>query len=428
MLTDAKLRKLKGKKHAYRVYDKASDPGFGVRVTPSGHISFFLLYTADGRERFMNLGRYTGKNLGDARARARDERLVVDAGKDPQQVKAAQRAEDKRQELRAKSRGTVSQLLEKYIERLKTEGKRSAEQVQRFHKAYIKDVIGKEYAGEVQPDDIRRVLRPIINRGKLVLANRVRSYLVAAFNFGLKWKDSPNYDPKLRFEITMNPAHAVQKPLQEEKPGQRVLTEDEIRDLWAKWGNPEFMPQPAGLVLRFILASGGQRVEEALRAETTEFDVARGIWELPPERTKNGRWHVVPISDLLKEELGLAKCYREALKEPPTTQLVFPIGEGYMRTDSLSRAVRRFCEKHKVKPFTPRDLRRTAKTQMGFLGISKESRDRLQGHAMTDVSSKHYDRYDYLAEKRDAVNQWEAYLRRVVAGKGAKVVTIGKRA
>ncbi|STI85422.1 integrase [Escherichia coli] len=52
------------------------------------------------------------------------------------------------------------------------------------------------------------------------------------------------------------------------------------------------------------------------------------------------------------------------------------------------------------------DLRRTCKTLMGEAGISKEIRDRIQNHALNDVSSKHYDRYDYLPEKRRALEIW----------------------
>ena len=47
---------------------------------------------------------------------------------------------------------------------------------------------------------------------------------------------------------------------------------------------------------------------------------------------------------------------------------------------------------------------------MGELGISKELRDRIQNHAFQDVSSKHYDRYSYLPEKRKALEIWEARL------------------
>jgi integrase len=64
--------------------------------------------------------------------------------------------------------------------------------------------------------------------------------------------------------------------------------------------------------------------------------------------------------------------------------------------------------------FSPRDLRRTFKTVAGSLGISLEMRNRLQGHAMTDVGSVHYDRYDYLTEKRAAMAAWATGLAAIV--------------
>jgi hypothetical protein len=33
-------------------------------------------------------------------------------------------------------------------------------------------------------------------------------------------------------------------------------------------------------------------------------------------------------------------------------------------------------------------------------------RNRLQGHALVDVGSIYYDRYDYLLEKREAMETW----------------------
>ena len=66
-------------------------------------------------------------------------------------------------------------------------------------------------------------------------------------------------------------------------------------------------------------------------------------------------------------------------------------------------------ENTKIEKFVPRDLRRTFKTLTGKAGISKEIRDRLQNHALQDVSSLHYDRYDYLKEKRAAMDIWNDY-------------------
>ena len=73
----------------------------------------------------------------------------------------------------------------------------------------------------------------------------------------------------------------------------------------------------------------------------------------------------------------------------------------------------KLCARHPdtfKTPFTLRDLRRTCKTLMGVAGISKELRDRIQGHAFSDVSSKHYDRYDYLKEKSQGLEDWATWL------------------
>lgn len=59
-----------------------------------------------------------------------------------------------------------------------------------------------------------------------------------------------------------------------------------------------------------------------------------------------------------------------------------------------------------VDKFTNRDLRQTWKTLAGKAGLTKEERDLLQNHARHNVSSVHYDRYEYMNEKRAAVKKW----------------------
>jgi integrase len=89
-----------------------------------------------------------------------------------------------------------------------------------------------------------------------------------------------------------------------------------------------------------------------------------------------------------------------------------------MTLGSMQKTIRAFlAENPDVPPFSSRDLRRTWKTLTGAAGISKVDRDRLQNHQEKDVSSEHYDRYDYWAEKVKAMKVWEAYLDRILAGK-----------
>ena len=54
---------------------------------------------------------------------------------------------------------------------------------------------------------------------------------------------------------------------------------------------------------------------------------------------------------------------------------------------------------------------------MAEAGIGKELRDRFQRHAMSDVSSKHYDRYDYLDQMIAAANQWGVALMKILRRK-----------
>jgi hypothetical protein len=79
---------------------------------------------------------------------------------------------------------------------------------------------------------------------------------------------------------------------------------------------------------------------------------------------------------------------------------------------TLRYVVEKFLDAHpEIPAFVPRDARRTFKTLAGDAGLSKDMRDRLQNHSKTsDVSTRHYDRYDYLSERRAAMAKWAAYL------------------
>jgi integrase len=70
-----------------------------------------------------------------------------------------------------------------------------------------------------------------------------------------------------------------------------------------------------------------------------------------------------------------------------------------------------------IPAVTNRDLRRTWKTLAGNAGVSKEIRDRLQNHTLQDVSSKSYDRWNYMPEKRAGMKTWNIWVTKLLAGK-----------
>lgn len=52
------------------------------------------------------------------------------------------------------------------------------------------------------------------------------------------------------------------------------------------------------------------------------------------------------------------------------------------------------------------NLRRTAETHMAALGISSDVRAQIQSHGLGGIQARHYDRHDYMPEKRAALALW----------------------
>lgn len=409
MLTDKTLRAVRPQSKPYRIFDKSVEKGFGVQITPAGGVYFFLQYQSPitGRRRYMRLGQYPLTTLATAREQAREARKVLDTGKDPQYVL--------KEKDRMRKHGTVAALIKAYTDDMERRGKRSYFNVYRCLKRDVIPFIGDLPASEVEPYHICEILRRIIERGAEVHSNRTRSYLHAAFKFGTQH----NNDPKRMgtpyiFNIRRNPVSDVPSDPSVERVGERTLSWSELRTLWL--ASPDELPVHAQLALQFMLATGGQRSSEILGASMAEFDLESRIWSIPHGRTKNKEWHLIPLSDMALDLIARIRSLTGNRGHWLFPGRMNPDSKKPMSHNILSIAVGKYCERTAFEKFVPKDLRRTVKTRMGELGISKDHRDRLQNHAKTDVSSKHYDRYDYLPEKRAAIEKWCRQLANISSG------------
>ncbi|NOU21101.1 MAG: integrase arm-type DNA-binding domain-containing protein [Methyloglobulus sp.] len=387
MFTDKAIKGLKPKLSSYRFYEKAADKGFGVKVTPAGSKSFFVQYAvSDGQQKFYNLGRYPSISLSDARDRCREIRHSLNKGLAPD-IKTTQKF------------GTVADLFTYYVKCMASEGKRSWQRVEADLNFNCEAILHLP-AKDITPLHIRKILHAIISRGSSVQANRIRSYLGRAFRLGVYHDNDPkNLSNDVSFQLTSNPVDAIPKDSGAEVAGDRNLTFTEIKQIW----HDPSMQEQFQIAIKLMLLYGC-RTWELCGALKAEFDFENMTWVVPPERVKNNRWLVLPITPYAKELFDKLWLYSG------NSKYLFP---GRFNEDkpinktSLAHAVRRITV---VQEFTLRDLRRTVKTRMGEIGIEKSIRDRIQNHALTDVSSKHYDRYDYLPEKRAAIFKWENHL------------------
>lgn len=85
-----------------------------------------------------------------------------------------------------------------------------------------------------------------------------------------------------------------------------------------------------------------------------------------------------------------------------------------MESNTLSHATRRMCKAEGILRFTPRDLRRTFKSMALKHGLQKDILDKVQNHSQHDVSSRHYVRWGFIDEKREAMKAWDTTLKDIL--------------
>jgi hypothetical protein len=82
--------------------------------------------------------------------------------------------------------GTVADLFKAYVNNLRDAGKSSWREAEKGLDK-IADIVGcNRLARDISPDDVLGVLRPIYERGKLAMADHIRSYIRSAYSWGIK--------------------------------------------------------------------------------------------------------------------------------------------------------------------------------------------------------------------------------------------------
>lgn len=412
-----------------------------ARKLGGGAVLFYFRYTDPSGQRVpVPLGEWSGSggplsleaardkaNELSARYRAGDRDLsaVLDAeAREAQrQREAAVRAEEAAQ---ARQEATLGALLDAYVGELRRNGKASAREVEASLKRNIKEpwpALTTTHADDVSLDDLLAVVSRLADADKLREAAKVRSYLQAAYNAGIKARQSAKASPELRaLKITTNPARDLATIEGASSARERALSLAELR---AYWQRIKALPDHEGAALRFHLLTGGQRLDQLARVTLADYDHDQKTITIrdPKGRRKDARAHVVPL-------VPAAEKAMQAMAPERLGPFVFTVTAGehgvtYPTMNKRCAAVAKAMEKAGELPggyFTLGDLRRTVETRLAAEGVSREVRAQLQSHGLGGVQARHYDRHEYLQEKREALE----VLFRLIANKGAKVIPIRK--
>lgn len=321
---------------------------------------------------------------------------------------ALQQAEVDRTRLNQEARDySLGNLCMAYWKHLETEGKASARDVRNALKLWVlrkHPNISSKKASEVNTEDVLIILRSVIEAGHTTTTNRVRSYLSAAYTFGLGSITDPLASSRAGgFRLTNNPVAPVKRVASFEKTGERFLNSHEMGELLRRL---ESKNSTATKTIILSLRLGGQRITQLLATSIADYDTENNTLTLKDikGRRTQPRLHILPVVD------EIAPLITEAIKNPhPKRNGLF---HG-LTMETVSKQVRQISEEMETsgaEPFGWRDLRRTCETMLAKMGVPKDLRAQIQSHGLGGVQDKHYDKHLYIEEKRKALEAWNKRL------------------
>jgi integrase len=378
-ISSAAALRLPAGKHDHIEFDDEI-PGFGLRFREGG-ARWVFQYKIGTQHRRITFGRYPAMKVPDARKQAEELHAKVKLGLDP----AGEKAENQ-----ARAGETFAACMGRYLEKRRNEEQlrpTTLSEIERHLTRNLKPLHG------LRIDKVdRRAIAAELGRLALecgpVQANRTRASLLKFLN----WCAGEGF-------VDANPAVFTNK--NPEHPRERVLTVAELVAIWNALPDGDF-----GDILKLLILTG-QRRDEIADLQWEEVNLDRSLVLLPPPRTKNRRWHTVPLS-------VPARAILEA--RPRARALVFGRGQGGF--SGWSQSKRRLDAKLTIPPWIIHDLRRAVSTGLGDIGVQPHVIEAVLNHISGTKGGVAgiYNKAAYEAEKETALTNWADHLMAAIEG------------
>lgn len=378
-LTAKSIENLKPQPKRREIPDEGGARGLYIIVQPSGVKSFAVRYRHGRKTHKLTLPR--GISLAEARQQAATAFADLEKGREPTIAKKAAKAL-----AMAAAANTVQAVCEEYMGRAGKE-LRTAKDRERTLKKHVYPAIGSRPISEVKRLELNRMLDKIEDDGGKRIAALVLAYVRKVFNWHAARDDSFN-SPIVKGMSRGNGA-----------PRDRVLSDDELRKIWAASKNGS----PFSAYVRFLLLTAARRMEAAALPCDGEIDDA-GNWVLPARRNKKNFELVRPLSKAARDLLAA---------QPHVEGHPYVFSTGRRPLSGFAAHKNSFDKKCGVTNWTLHDLRRTARTLMSRAGVNADHAERCLGHKIPGMRGV-YDRFEFHREKQLAYEALAALIERIV--------------
>ena len=389
-LTDKAIRSAKAGSKAVKLTDGA---GLYLELSTAGGKLWRYRFRIAGKENVFAIGAYPQVTLADARKARDDARVLVKQGINP--------AHARQQMIQGnidESKNTFAVSAEAWFA-----GKVSGWSA--GHAGSVRRVLDKDILTAPQAHD---VVKAVVVRGALTRAVLARLVMRNIFDYGA-----------LHHGVTSNPADALKgtiktNPVQNRRDLKEAHVGGFLRALVDYSGHPT-----TRLALQ-ILIHTAVRPGELLGASWSEFDLDAARWDIPADRMKMRRPHIVPLS------LQAVEYLRELEQITGDSPFLFPSQStrgGTQPGQTLGRAIARLGFSDRC---SPHGLRGTFSTMLNERGYRSDCIEMQLAHVSGTAVRKAYNHAQHLQERRTMMQDYANLLEELKHG--AKVIPIKRTA
>ena len=381
-LSDTALANLEPESKEYRELD---GKGLYFRVKPDGNKSWQLRYKKpDGKWSWLGIGGYP--EISGQLARKKAQELITDISKGENPIITKQ--ERKRKELEDNN-ATIEVLAREWLD---TKQNRWVADTMTRNKGalekHIYPVFGKRLYTSIRPIEWMNHLKGIQQEHKIYeQVNRIRAMCRDIYDYA-----------KVTGRIDYNPLEGLHKFLEQgDKKNMAHVDEKELPQLLRAIDNYPTPDMRIGLKLLAMLFCRPSELREATWAE---FDLDSAVWNIPEQRMKKRREHIIPLpsqSVRLLQELKALSGHSDYLfpsrsnSHKPKSDTVFIM------------ALRRLGYEGRQ---TPHGFRHIASTLLNNKGFDERHIEAALAHVKDGVAGV-YNKAQYLQDRK-YIMQWYA--------------------
>lgn len=387
MLTATEIKKAPVRDKTYKLHDYG---GLYLSVLSSGGKSFRYDYRFAGKRKTLTLGRHPEMTLARARELHLEARRLLQEGQDPSLCKR-------------QAKRVVARSLESTFEGVANEWfqtkmvDKSLSYRGRTRRILDNDLVptlGRMPISELTPVDLLEVLRKIEIR-TVDIAHRAKQTASQVFKYAIA-TGRATADPCRDLQGALRPRSiehhaAITDPVEF---GKLLLAMDTYR---------------GSLIIRKALALSPilfQRPGEIRRMEWSEINFNEARWEIPAEKMKMSRSHIVPLPKQAIAHL------LEIQSVTGNSAYVFPSARGRTRClsdNGVRVALRSLGYDNRV--MTPHGFRASARTMLDeVLGFRPDWIEHQLAHAVRDPNGRAYNRTAHLVGRTEMMQTWADYL------------------